>query len=105
MDYYYNENVRAQRTTAGVPACFIPHMQQQKLPPGKQFQTVSGDAAYGSEENYDYLEKQQLGNYLKYNSFHRELHPPRKLELIQKARFQSVNLPYDRLRDEFTCPA
>src|SRR3990172_8625005 len=42
---------------AGDPGCFIPHMQQQKLPAGKQFQNVCGDAAYGSEENFAWLEK------------------------------------------------
>jgi transposase len=90
---------------AGDPDCFIPHMEQQKLPDGIKIQNASTDAAYGSEENYAYLEKQQIGNYLKYNTFYRETHPPRKPELIQKASFRVENLPYDPDKDEFTCPA
>jgi len=90
---------------AGDPGCFIPHMQQQKFPEGKQFQNACGDAAYGSEENFAWLEKHEMGNYLKYNTFYQEQHPPRKPDLLEKARFQSANFPYDSHQDEFTCPA
>jgi hypothetical protein len=60
---------------------------------------------YGSEENYAWLEKKQLKNFLKYNTFHKEQHPPRKPELVEKARFLSTHFPYDPAKDEFTCPA
>lgn len=90
---------------AGDPACFIPHMQQQKLPAGKHIKSMIADAAYGSEENYHWLEEQQIGNYLKYNRFHQETHPPRKAEEREKLRFFSANFPYDPHKDEFTCPA
>lgn len=86
-------------------SCFIPHMQQQVFPQGKQFKNGSGDAGYGSEENYAWLEKHGLGNYFKYNTFHQEQHPPRKPELLEKLRFKSTNFPYDQQRDEFLCPA
>jgi hypothetical protein len=66
---------------------------------------VSGDAGYGSEENYAWLEKKRFKNFLKYNTFHKEQHPPRKPELVEKARFLSANFPYDPAKDEFTCPA
>jgi hypothetical protein len=72
---------------------------------GPKVQNVSTDAAYGSEENYAYLEREQIGNYLKYNTFYRETHPPHKPELIQKASFRAENLPYNPDKDEFTCPA
>lgn len=90
---------------AGDPGCFIPHMEQQKFPQGKQPKNAIGDAAYGSEENYHWLEQHQMGNYLKYNRFHQEQHPPRKPELKEKQRFLSANFPYDKDKDEFTCPA
>jgi len=90
---------------AGDPACFIPHMEQQHWPEGQKPKAASGDAAYGSEENYAYLEANQMQNYLKYNSFYQETHPPRKLERIQKASFRSGNFPYDPDQDTFTCPA
>jgi transposase len=90
---------------AGDTSCFITHMQQQNFPEDRQPKNVSGDAGYGSEENYAWLEKKQIKNFLKYNTFHKEQHPPRKAELIEQARFQSANFPYDPLKDEFTCPA
>jgi hypothetical protein len=79
-------------------------MQQQEFPKGKQFKNGSGDAGYGSEENYAWLERHGMGNYLKYNTFHQEQHPPRKPELLEKLRFKSINFPYDQQQDEFICP-
>ncbi len=90
---------------AGDPGCFIPHMEQQQWPHGKKPRRTSGDAAYGSEENYAYLEQHQVENYLKYNTFYQETHPPRNLERRQKASFRSENFPYDPEQDTFTCPA
>jgi transposase len=86
-------------------SCFIPHMQTQEFPKGKQFKNGSGDAGYGSEENYAWLEKHGLGNYFKYNTFHQEQHPPRKPELLEKLLFKSTYFPYDQKKDEFLCPA
>lgn len=86
-------------------SCFIPHMQKQEFPKGRRFKNGSGDAGYGSEENYAYLEKLGMGNYFKYNTFHQEQHPPRKPELLEKLRFKSTYFPYDQEKDEFTCPA
>ena len=86
-------------------SCFIPHMQQQVFPKSKQFKNGSGDAGYGSEENYAWLEKHGMGNYFKYNTFHQEQHPPRKPELLEKMLFKSTYFPYDQEKDEFICPA
>jgi transposase len=66
---------------------------------------ISADAGYGSEENYAYLEEHRLGNYVKYNTFHREQQKHRKLELIRRTIFRSENLPYDAETDTFICPA
>jgi site-specific recombinase XerD len=90
---------------AGDPACFIPHMQQQHWPKGRKPKRGSGDAAYSSEENYAYLEKNQMENYLKHHTFYQETHPPRNPERVQKAIFRSENFPSDPERDTFTCPA
>jgi len=86
-------------------SCFIPHMQQQIFPKGKKFKNGSGDAGYGSEENYAFLEKEKIGNFFKYNTFHQEQHPPRKGEALEKLRFKSNYFPYDPEMDEFICPA
>jgi transposase len=86
-------------------SCFIPHMHKQEFPEDRQFKNGCGDAGYGSEENYAYLEKLGMGNYFKYNTFHQEQHPPRKPELLEKLRFNSTYFPYDPEKDEFICPA
>jgi transposase len=90
---------------AGDTSCFIPHMQQQEFPHGRKFKNGSGDAGYGSEENYAFLEKEGMGNFFKYNTFHQEQHLPRKAEALEKLRFKSTYFPYDQEKDEFTCPA
>jgi len=90
---------------AGDPGCFIPHMEQQHWPQGRKPKRASGDAAYGSEENYAYLEAYAMQNYLKNNTFYQETHPPRKPERVQKASFRSENFPYDPHQDTFICPA
>jgi Transposase DDE domain len=66
----YSLHPQADDTT-----CFIPHWQQQQFSQGKKFKNGVGDAGYGSEENYAFLEKQGLGNFFKYNTFHQEQHP------------------------------
>ena len=109
---------------AGDTACLIPHLEGLQanlqriaqhrpdlLPQGEDHQprnlpkNICADAGYGSEENYVYLEEHHLGNYVKYNTFHREQKKHRKPELIRKAGFLSENFPYDAERDEFICPA
>jgi transposase len=90
---------------AGDTTCFVPHMEKQTFPKGLKPKNGSGDAGYGSEENYAWLERHGVENYLKYNTFHTEQHPPRKAELVQKVRFLSTHFPYDAQKDEFTCPA
>lgn len=85
---------------AGDSNCFIPHQQGLKQALGRLPSRVCGDAAYGNEENYAYLEQEQVGNYLKYAGFDRE----------QKARYRpnpyaAENMPYDPELDQFTCPA
>jgi transposase len=86
-------------------SCFIPHLQQQIFPKGRKFKNGSGDAGYGSEENYAFLEQEGMGNFFQYNTFHQEQHPPRKPEALEKLRFKSTCFPYDQEKDEFSCPA
>jgi transposase len=90
---------------AGDPGCLIPHLEQVRARQGRLPKNIIADAAYGSEENYDYVERNQLGNYLKYNTFHQEQHKPRKPELQRKQLFRAENFPYDTEKDEFICPA
>jgi hypothetical protein len=108
---------------AGDTACLIPHLEGVKanlssiarrkpeLFPKAEEQScylphnISADAGYGSEENYAYFEEHRLGNYVKYNTFHREQQKHRKPALIRKAIFRTENLPYAAETDAFICPA
>jgi hypothetical protein len=66
---------------------------------------VVADAAYGSEENYAYLEAHQMENYLKYNSFYQDTHHYRNPEVIRKHQFRADHSGYDDEKDQFICPA
>jgi transposase len=85
--------------------CLIPHLEGVEQHLGRLPKNIVADAGYGSEENYVYLDKHQLGNFVKYNTFHREQIRHRKPELIRKKMFRSESFPYDQEKDEFTCPA
>ena len=85
----------------GDPGCFIPHMQETQVQRnGLQPKNVIADSAYGSEENYAFMEKEQIPAYLKYGSFHQEVekaHPKLNPYAIEY-------MPYDTNEDTFTCP-
>jgi hypothetical protein len=61
---------------------------------------IIADAGYGSEESHDYLSRNSLGNYIKYNTFH--LESKRK---FKKDAFRLENMTYDEGNDEYICPA
>lgn len=84
---------------AGDATCLIPHFEKLQQRIERQSEKAIGDAAYGSEENYAYLEQEGVENYLKYNYFHRE-----QKKKYQPNPFQLQNMPYDEQRDSFTCP-
>jgi transposase len=90
---------------AGDPGCLIPHLEQVRTRLGRLPKNIITDAAYGSEENYDYVERNDLGNFVKYNTFHQDQQKPRKAEVLRKKLFQADHFPYDATTDEFTCPA
>jgi transposase len=84
----------------GDPGCLVSHLKGVKEKLGRLPKNVIADSAYGSEENYAYINQEQVGNYLKYNSFGKE----------QKARykpnpFAADQLGYDPEKDELICPA
>jgi transposase len=84
----------------GDPGCLIPHLEETKAQRGgRQPKNAIADSAYGSEENYVYLEQQGIEAYVKYNTFHQETKPRHKPN-----PFAAENLPYDEATDVFTCP-
>ena len=87
------------------PVCFREHMQGVRTGLKKLPKRVVADAAYGSEENYDYLQKHAVENYLKYPSFYQDTHHYRNPEIIRKHQFRSDHFEYDPETDQFICPA
>lgn len=60
---------------------------------------MMGDSAYGSEENYSYLKKKRIGNYLKDNPFHKE-----KTKKYRSDPYRKEHFPYHSDTDTYTCP-
>ncbi len=78
---------------------FIPHMDKLARLSPKLPLAAMGDSGFGSEENYEYLQKQGIDNYLKYNTFHQELKGK-----TPKNRFHKSNFTFDESDGSFLCP-
>lgn len=65
----------------------------------KQSKTVVADAGYGSEENYELMERRGIEAFVKYSYFHME-----QKRKIKKNIFLPQNLYYNRELDYFVCP-
>lgn len=83
----------------GDPGCLIPHLNQVKQQLGRLPENIIADSAYGSEENYTYLEAEGVNAYVKYNTFYQETKPRYKPN-----PFAIEQLLYDEQQDTFTCP-
>jgi transposase len=79
---------------------FIPFMErvktQLRVPP----KNITTDAGYGSEENYDYVSRNNIGNYLKYNNFDYE-----KTKEYKSRNFISDRFIYNPENDQYECPS
>jgi hypothetical protein len=60
---------------------------------------VIADAGYGSEENYAYLERSGIEEYVKYPLFHKQ-----EKRSWRKQHFRAENWKHDPVRDEYICP-
>jgi hypothetical protein len=91
---------------AGDTPCLIPHLEQVRKNTGGHLpKKIVADAAYGSEENYAYLEQHDAGNFLKYNTFYQDTHHYRKAEVLRAHQFRAEHFAYDPEQDQFICPA
>ncbi len=52
--------------------CLKPHLEKLKGNLGKLPHTIIADAGYGGEENYAYLEGEQVEAVIKYSTYHKE---------------------------------
>lgn len=83
----------------GDTTCLIPHLEGFKERYQIQSQEVIADAGYGSEENYEYLEAEQIDAYVKYNYFHKEQKRKYKEDI-----FHPQHLYYNQDEDYYACP-
>ena len=82
----------------GDTSCMKPHLEQMKALHGKLPENIIADAGYGSEENYNYLESEQVEHFVKYNTFHKE-----KTKKWEKDATRVQNWYYVKERDEYIC--
>ena len=53
---------------------FISHLENVQKRLGCKFKFAIADAGYGSEENYDYLEKKEITGIVKYTTYEKAFH-------------------------------
>ena len=83
----------------GDTATLIPHLEAFKKDYKKQSATVVADSGYGSEQNYEYTEQENIEAYIKYNYFHKEQKRTYKNNI-----FLPSNLHYNKAEDYLVCP-
>jgi transposase len=71
----------------------------ETLPETLKPDAVLADSIYGTETNYELLEKQSIENYLMYPTFHIE-----QKRNFNKQMFRRENIPYNPATDTYTCP-
>jgi transposase len=76
------------------------HLRRQKKRLGEKPAVVIGDAGYGSEENYRYLERQKITAVVKYGMYRKE--HSRKW---QEDRWNTEKWEYHRKERYYVCPA
>ncbi|GAB6928888.1 IS1182 family transposase [Paenibacillus sp. JCM 10914] len=80
--------------------CLKPHLETVKAALGKLPKTVIADAGYGGEENYAYLESEQLEALVKYSTYHKEKSKKWQQDISKLDHWQ-----YDEIEDTWTCVA
>lgn len=77
-----------------------PHLESFKHEYGFLPSELTADAGYGSEENYEYLEENNIDAYVKYNHFDREQSQKGKATPLSNVD----NLYYNKEQDCYFCP-
>jgi len=72
------------------------YKQQYKTTP----KVITADAGYGSEENYRYVEQNNIENYVKYNYFDKD----QSSKADKKYPFRADTLFYNEAKDCYYCP-
>lgn len=77
-----------------------PHLDQHEASFGKTLKTLTADAGYGSEENYQLLKGKNIEAYVKYGLFDKEQNQHYK----SKKSFNVDKLFYNQEQDCYICP-
>lgn len=76
------------------------HLDEHKEQYGQYPNVVVADAGYGSEQNYMYLEANDIAGYVKYNYFDKDQHDA----YVKKYPFAADQLYYNKEQDRYYCP-
>ena len=85
--------------SAGDSGHLIPHLEKLRAQRGKLPLRVVADGAYGSEENYAYLDKVGVDAFLLYNTFYKE-----QTRAWKEDPYRIEHWPYDEATDSYRCP-
>lgn len=77
----------------------IPLLERMEGKLGVQYEDVTLDAGYESEENYTWFEQQERPCFIKPQNYERS-----KTKKFKSNMHLRENMPYDIERDEYTCP-
>lgn len=78
----------------------IPHLAQMAADYGVLPEVITADAGYGSEENYEHMEKAQVTAYVKYNYFDKDQNEAER----NKRPYTQDKLCYNKDCDHYICP-
>jgi len=73
------------------------HIKEYGIKPS----SVTADAGYGSEQNYQWLAGKNITAYVKHNQFDRNQHKTTRI----KKPFAADKLPYEVEKDQYRCPS
>lgn len=82
----------------GDTTTLIPFLDNSKQKYGFQSEKVVADAGYGSEQNYDYLEENNIDDFVKFPYFHKE-----QKRAFKNNPYYKDNLHYNKDGDFFIC--
>ena len=86
--------------TTGDTTTLTAHLEQHRDLYEELPKELCADAGYGSEENYEYLQGNEIDGYVKYNYFHKEQNDKK----WQNDPFKPDHLHYNAEKDCFYCP-
>lgn len=92
-------NYTLAQTTADTTT-LINHLEEHQESFEQHPQTLTADAGYGSEQNYTYLEDQNIEAFVKYNYFHKE----QKQQKKTPNPFHPDQFLYNLQKDCYYCP-